>query len=271
MNNGTNQKAHVRRTLEQLLRDLDALKGPQDLQEFRRNAERRIRQSIDEAVGLSEEFLGSKGSLSFYTLKQEVYAWDGSEQKRIKLGPIEYKLLEYLMRNSGRVVSRDELSQGVWGYGDVGYDHAASDENIKWHINDIRKKLGQSARSYIQTIHGGYKCTVPNSGGSINGTTKKHPLSGDLSFNIEGHALYKDGKIVDLTPKEYYVLRILMENPGIVVERSRFAEPLSGIKEWNVKWFICRLRRKIGDDPRNPKYIETVNKSGYKFIDAISA
>jgi DNA-binding response OmpR family regulator len=65
------------------------------------------------------------------------------------------------------------------------------------------------------------------------------------------------------------VLRLLMENAGTVVKRERLLEEV-----WETNWFgstktldvhVSGLRRKLGDDPNEPKYIHTVRGVGFRF------
>jgi DNA-binding response OmpR family regulator len=75
---------------------------------------------------------------------------DGSE---VELTQREFDLLEYLLRNSGQVVSRDELLEAVWGFVSPGQTRT-----VEVHIAQLRKKLGD--HDVIKTVRGlGYKAT----------------------------------------------------------------------------------------------------------------
>lgn len=72
--------------------------------------------------------------------------------KEILLTSKEFKILEYLSRNPGIVLSRDKILDGAFGY-----DVVVSDRTIDAHIKSLRKKLGK-ARDYIETVRGiGYR------------------------------------------------------------------------------------------------------------------
>ncbi len=76
--------------------------------------------------------------------------------KEIVLTPIEYRILEYLLRNKGKVVSNDELFMNVWK--DAYYDRESS--VITVHIRHLREKLNDKdgKQKYIKTVYGiGYK------------------------------------------------------------------------------------------------------------------
>ena len=72
------------------------------------------------------------------------------QNKIIHLGPIEFRLLHYLCKNQGRVFSRDQLLDNVWGN-----DVYVEQRTVDVHIRKIREKIGQN---FIRTIKGvGYK------------------------------------------------------------------------------------------------------------------
>lgn len=70
----------------------------------------------------------------------------------IRLTAIEFKLLQYLLSNKGRVATRDMLLDRVWGY-----DAALTTRTVDTHIKRLREKLGK-AGDYIETIRSvGYR------------------------------------------------------------------------------------------------------------------
>lgn len=78
---------------------------------------------------------------------------------QIDLTPKEFDLLRLLMTSQGRVLTRDQLLQTVWGY-----EYAGGTRTVDVHIRRLRQKIeddsGESA--YIQTLHGvGYRWKVP--------------------------------------------------------------------------------------------------------------
>ena len=99
--------------------------------------------------------------LSIDPLRHEVII-DGA---RIDLTAREFDLLYYFARNPGRVLSRAQLLDQVWGYGHDGYEHT-----VNSHINRLRKKIEQDPEHarYILTVWGvGYKFTEQGQGGSV--------------------------------------------------------------------------------------------------------
>lgn len=90
----------------------------------------------------------SVGCIEVYPLKHEVY----SAGNKITLTLKEYELLLILMKNKGKVFSRDELLQKVWGY-----DFKGESRTVDVHIRTLRSKLGTGGE-LIETIRGvGYK------------------------------------------------------------------------------------------------------------------
>ncbi len=83
-------------------------------------------------------------------------------------------------------------------------------------------------------------------------------------------ATLPDGEVVYLTPMETRILHRLMANPNHVVSRDdltnyaiRYIEDTSNNR---IDVYVGRIRRKLGDDPNDPRYIATVRGSGYKFL-----
>jgi DNA-binding response OmpR family regulator len=84
------------------------------------------------------------------------------EGKPVELTAREFDLLHYFASHPGRVFSREQLLNQVWGYGHDGYQHT-----VNSHINRLRKKIEQDPADarYILTVWGvGYKFTRPRPG-----------------------------------------------------------------------------------------------------------
>jgi two-component system response regulator RegX3 len=95
---------------------------------------------------------------------------------------------------------------------------------------------------------------------------------GDVTLDPASHEAAVDGRALELSRKEFDVLRLLMENAGTVVKRERLLEEV-----WETNWFgstktldvhVSALRRKLGDDSAEPKYIHTVRGVGFRFAAA---
>lgn len=92
---------------------------------------------------------------------------------------------------------------------------------------------------------------------------------GEFNVDTEQRVLLRHGKPVPLTPKVFDTLLILVENGGRIVEKEELMNrlwPDTFVEEANLTFNIRQLRRSLGDDARNPHYIETVARRGYRFI-----
>jgi len=67
----------------------------------------------------------------------------------IELSPTEFRLLEYLLENQGRVMSREQILDAVWGI-----DFDSSTTVVETFVSYLRRKLGPSGPDYIKTIRG---------------------------------------------------------------------------------------------------------------------
>ncbi|GAB4334447.1 MAG: response regulator transcription factor BfmR [Calditrichia bacterium] len=93
---------------------------------------------------------------------------------------------------------------------------------------------------------------------------------GSLVVNMRSHQVTLNGEPVNLTAAEFELLKILVEHAGQVLSRDRLLDLLGGI-EWDVysrsvDVLVSRLRTKLQDDPKNPRFIRTVWGRGYQFI-----
>ncbi len=74
------------------------------------------------------------------------------DNESVELTFKEYELLKMLLENSGRVLSRDQIMEHIWGY-----DYSGSSRTLDMHIKTLRQKLGPSGQ-HIQTIRNvGYR------------------------------------------------------------------------------------------------------------------
>ncbi|MGD9562166.1 MAG: winged helix-turn-helix domain-containing protein [Pyrinomonadaceae bacterium] len=92
---------------------------------------------------------------------------------------------------------------------------------------------------------------------------------GDFVLDCEEQALFFEGNAVPLTPKAYLLLKTLVENSGRVVEKGELMEtvwPDSFVEEGNLPFTAFSLRKALGDNKDEPRFIETVPRRGYRFI-----
>ncbi len=92
----------------------------------------------------------------------------------------------------------------------------------------------------------------------------------DLEVDLPKHVVKRHGKIVKLTRTEYELLAFLVANCGKVITHRELLHnvwgPEYGEESEYVRVFINQLRRKIEDDPSNPRFILTEPRIGYRFV-----
>ena len=92
---------------------------------------------------------------------------------------------------------------------------------------------------------------------------------GELKINKEKRIVYLKGEEISLTPNEFDILYALIASKGRVLTREQLIEKSLGIdfegSDRAVDGHIKNIRKKIEDDSKNPKYIVTVTKLGYRF------
>jgi len=97
--------------------------------------------------------------------------------------------------------------------------------------------------------------------------------AGDLELDVNRHLLHRDGETVHLTPTEFELLALLMRNQGVPVTHAKLLRsiwgPEYGTELDYLRSFVKTLRRKIEEDPAQPKYIVTEPWVGYRFCDPI--
>jgi len=113
----------------------------------------------------------------------------------------------------------------------------------------------------IQTI-------LRRSSGNVNENIRK---SGGLSMNVKRRLVTLDDKEIDLTTGEFEILKLFLKRPGIVFSRTQILDSL-GDMEWDfynrsIDVLISRLRQKLKDDPKNPRFIKTVWGAGYMLVE----
>jgi two-component system KDP operon response regulator KdpE len=94
--------------------------------------------------------------------------------------------------------------------------------------------------------------------------------SGDLEVDFARQEARLRGEHLDLTPTEYKLLYHLVRNAGHVLQHGTLLAKVWGreyVDETDyVRVYIRRLRDKLGDDPDNPRYIQTERRLGYRFL-----
>jgi DNA-binding response OmpR family regulator len=93
----------------------------------------------------------------------------------------------------------------------------------------------------------------------------------DVELDFETYAATKGGAALELSPREFDLLRYLIERKGETVTRDSLLEDVWGYESYpstrTVDTHIAKLRAKIGDSGTEPRFILTIHGAGYKFVD----
>ncbi len=125
--------------------------------ELQARVESKIKKS-KESNDASTEGSVVKGSLQINFDSQSVIVVSDAGEKEVQITPREFKILRLLIKNEGRVLSRDQILEAAWG----GDGSSVFDRTVDSHISSLRKKLGPAAAAYIESVKGaGYRLSVP--------------------------------------------------------------------------------------------------------------
>jgi predicted ATPase/DNA-binding winged helix-turn-helix (wHTH) protein len=95
---------------------------------------------------------------------------------------------------------------------------------------------------------------------------------GDFVLDVDNASLHRDGVTVELTPKSFALLAHLAQRPGELVAKDSLLDIVWNrrfVSEGAIKTMVSELRAALGDDARAPRWIETVQRRGYRFLGEI--
>ena len=127
-----------------------------------------------------------------------------------------------------------------------------------------------SMREVIARVEANIRRTSMASPAGAAAADSAMPVAGDLAINTDSHQVFRAGKAIDLTQREYELLTFLASHPNKVYSRVDLMEQV-----WNYGYVgddvrtvdvtVRRLREKIEADPASPVYILTRRGAGYYF------
>ncbi len=93
---------------------------------------------------------------------------------------------------------------------------------------------------------------------------------GNVEVDFEKHEANRKGRRIEMTGKEFEVLRFLAKHRGEIVTRDRLLDEVWGYESYpttrTVDNHILRLRQKLEENPSEPRYILSIYGEGYKFV-----
>ena len=126
-----------------------------------------------------------------------------------------------------------------------------------------------SMRELLARVKALLRRTISN---QPSGSIEKSKVSaGDLTIDLDGHQAFLNDNEVDLKPKEYDLLVLLITNPGRAFTRDQLLEKVWGYDfggdsrtvDVHIRW----LRKKIEPEPSSPRRIITIRGMGYRFVE----
>lgn len=129
-------------------------------------------------------------------------------------------------------------------------------------------------RELVARVRTVLRRTRPKLGNAPSNAVEASPQTirfGPWTLDLSGQRLTKStGASVTLTTYEFQVLSVLAQHPGKVLSRDQIMD-LVAEREWNpfdrsIDVLIGKVRRKLGDDSRDPRFIRTVRNMGYMFL-----
>lgn len=145
----------------------------------------------------------------------------------------------------------------------LGLEFGADDYISKpFGIRELMARIKAVLRRYESSPEQGASANGPGNGIGAG------IVIGDLSINIDSHEVKLAGRSLELTLKEFDLLRVLAENRGRVMTRDQLLDKVWGFEyigeTRTVDVHVRYLRKKLGDEDNEGKYIQTVRGIGYK-------
>lgn len=110
----------------------------------------------------------------------------------------------------------------------------------------------------------------PCCGRAVDPRSTRVVRAGDLDIDVDRYEVRRDGQPIDLTSKEIGLLVALARRAGELVRRDQLAAEVWGTGLWPVNRSLdvhmSSLRRKLGDTPRHPRYVQTVHGLGFRLL-----
>lgn len=161
-------------------------------------------------------------------------------------------------------------------------DASAPEVLIPWNIpvpfwrfdrKDKILALGLGADDYltkpfsIHLLYSKLKALIRRNN-SYQQAVKSELILGPFRMDKETMEIYKDGELLNLTSKELMLLKAFIENPNRVYTKEQLYELVwkdHVVDDNTIMVYVKRLRKKIEDNPKEPKYLTTVWGIGYQF------
>ena len=207
-------------------------------------------------------------------LKEEMFevkaTFDGEEAiKHFDMMPYDVVLLDLMLPK----VSGENVLKHIRSKGDVPVIIISTkDTDVEKAIN-----LGLGADDYLAKpfsmleLIARVKAVLRRSHKTVEKETKSLFKIGELDVNLQSFEVKKNGQLVELTLKEFEILKLLLTHPDQTFSKQQMYRTVWGEEYYYndnvINVHIRRLREKIEEDPSNPKIVITMWGFGYKLGD----
>lgn len=145
--------------------------------------------------------------------------------------------------------------------------------SVQKNEEDIIKALDNGANDYLSKPFrtGELLARIRSALRNINNEEKETVINSDnLEIDLSTRMVRKDNQIVKLTSTEYNLLALLVKNEGKVLTHQYLLRAIWGPGYINqsqyLRVFIAQIRKKIEQDPNQPKFLMTESGVGYRFV-----
>lgn len=188
--------------------------------------------------------------------------------REVRLGPLEHRLLLFLMRNANTLLSTEVIIAEIWGNREKG-SKTTSSHLVSMHIRSLRRAIEEDpSKPELILCHYGLGYVF------VDRDFQSKQTKGEETLSVAGIELDKKmsaakirGREVALTAIEFRLLELLMKNAGETCE-DRLLEDAAhgnlGTRGRGITSLMHNLREKLGDTNRRI-IIERVWNAGYRF------
>ena len=86
---------------------------------------------------------------------------------------------------------------------------------------------------------------------------------GNIKIDLKKQLIYKNDQSLKINNTEKMILEKMINSPGKIFKREEIANLIDLSKERSIDVIVTRLRKKIEENPKNPKYLQTIRGEGY--------
>jgi len=149
----------------------------------------------------------------------------------------------------------------------IEFDYLKQTFSSREFISIVNSKV----KSYIKLIGGSLRTDIIAKACKINTSDKEILTCSDIRLNDLKHRVYKGEREIELTPREYELLKFMMKHCGVAYSRETLLANAWGYEYMGrirtVDVHIRQLRRKIENDDKNPRLIQSVQGIGYRLAE----